>query len=47
MTAKEMFEMLGYRLVEVENPITGGIYEYDIQYEKFDGSFYQQILFNN
>lgn len=47
MTAKEMFEMLGYRLVEVENPITRGIYEYDIQYEKFDGSFYQQILFNN
>lgn len=47
MTDKEMFEMLGYRLVEVENPITGGIYEYDIQYEKFDGSFYQQILFNN
>ena len=47
MTAKEMFEKLGYRLVEVENPITGEIYEYDIQYEKFDGCFYQQILFNN
>lgn len=47
MSAKEMFEQLGYRLVEVKNPITGEIYEYDIQYEKFDGSLYQQVLFNN
>lgn len=47
MSAKEMFEKLGYKLVEVENPITGEIYEHDIQYEKFDGSFYKRILFNN
>ena len=46
-SAKEMFEELGYRLVDVENPITGEIYSYDIQYEKFDGSFYEKILFNN
>ena len=47
MSAKEMFENLGYRLVEVENLITGEIYEHDIQYEKFDGCFYKRILFNN
>ena len=33
MSAKEMFEQLGYRLVKVENPITGEIYRHDIQYE--------------
>ena len=47
MSAKEMFEKLGYRLVEVLNPITGEVYEFDIQYEKFDGSFRKVILFNN
>lgn len=46
-SAREMFEELGYRLVEVENPMTGKIYKRDIKYEKFDGSFYKQILFNN
>lgn len=47
MSAKEMFEKLGYRLTDVVNPITEEVYKYDIQYEKFDGSFYEQILFND
>lgn len=46
MTAKEMFEKLGYRLVEVFDPINEEVYTNVIQYEKFDGSFYWRIMFN-
>lgn len=47
MSAKEMFEKLGYRKEDVEDIFTGEIYEYDYKYVKFDGTWLYEILFND
>lgn len=47
MSAKEMFEELGYRKEDVEDIFTGEVFEYDYKYVKFDGTWLKEILFND
>lgn len=47
MSAKEMFEKLGYIKKDVEDPVTGEIFEHDYKYVKFDGTWLREILFND
>lgn len=47
MTAKEMFEELGYKKEDVINPFTDEIYEHDYKYVKFDGTWLKEFLFND